>query len=146
MRSVRLCNECLIPESYVDENTLLTDSWLNFIAARERKGKPETQKVLNSEMREKLNELCLRIEAMLEERKQFCSELQRMAQNNLAIDLSETLPFAFAAEEPPLNRSHESDVEGSCSKRGIPGVKAAISSAKPTMRFLQVFRRPSRAR
>jgi hypothetical protein len=140
MRSAWLFDERLNPETCPDENTILTDSWLNFIAGRENSGKG-TQAAINAEIRDKLAELCQRIEDLLEERKQFCLELERLAQNSPETDVPDTFPFGFMPEERTLKYSLESATNRIESQTGIAAVKADTSNRMPMTRFLRAFTR-----
>jgi hypothetical protein len=132
MHSSDLFGEDQNLDAGADENTIIVDSWLDFVAAR-GDANNSSSKALNAEIKDKIQELCVRIDAMLEERKLFCAELERMTQSDdSVIEITNKLLLNF----PPAKQQVIPDVGAKSqgvpsntrlleSKRSFPGWKTA---------------------
>jgi hypothetical protein len=121
-------------EMGTDENTIIVESWLDFVAARGENDNPSSSKALNEEIKDKIQELCVRIDAMLEERKLFCAELERMTKDDSLADAANELLPDFPLTKPHafLDADSKSDavLSSACpleSKRLFLGRKTATN-------------------
>jgi len=141
MHSSNLSDEDQNPEAGSEENTIIVESWLDFVAAHEDKDKTSSLKGLNSEITDKIQELCIRIDAMLEEQKLFCAELDRLSQNNPATDVSNEVLTGL----PPVKPSASEDAKGKskhvCADPSLSESKRSFPGRKTAMRILQIFKR-----
>jgi len=123
-----------------DENTIIVESWLDFVAARSNNSDLSSAKGLNAEIKDKIQELCVRIDAMLEERKSFCAELERMTQSDSVTEITDKLLINF----PPAKPRADLDVGGksadSLSSKHQPESKRSLSGWKFATRILQTLK------
>lgn len=141
MRSSNSSDEDQNPEAGAEENTIIVESWLDFVAAHEDKDNSSSLKGLNSEIKDKIQELCVRIDAMLEEQKLFCAELDRLSQNNPAIEVSNELLPGLPPVKPPASEDAKVKPKHVCANSSVSESKRSFPGRKMAMRILQIFKR-----
>jgi hypothetical protein len=131
-------DQALEPDA--DESTIIVESWFDFVAARTDNGNLSSSNGPSAEIKDKIEELCVRIDSMLEERKLFCAELERMGQGDSFANVTNELLLNFPAAKPQPTQGADCQTDGirpsarqSESKRSFPGWKTAS-------RILQAFK------
>jgi len=127
MHSSNLPDEDQKPEAGAEENTIIVESWLDFVAAHEDKDNSSSLKGLNPEIKDKIQELCIRIDAMLEEQKLFCAELDRLCQNNPATEVSNELLTGLPQVKPPASEDAKGKSKHVCANPSVSESKRSSS-------------------
>jgi len=133
-------------EAGADENSVIVESWLDFVAARGDYNNFSSPKTLNAEIKDRIQELCVRIDAMLEERKLFFAELERMTQSDPAAEVSNNIPLNLPPAKPQAVPGVDAKSESAFSSTHPPESERLSSARKIATRIRQAFKRSPKTR
>lgn len=146
MRSFKLPDENQNFEAGTDENTILVESWLDFVAVHGHKNIADSTESPDTEIANKLQELCIRVDAMLEERKLFFAELERMTQSDPAAEVSNNIPVNLPPAKPQAVPGVDAKSESASSSTHPPESERLSSARKIATRIRQAFKRSPKNR